>query len=423
MSELTLTIQNISNLGQGFAFNDGVKSKIFISKTAPNDVIKAKLVKETSKFSSAKLIEIIQESELRQTAPCEYFSRCGGCSLQHLKNDFYQNFKQKTIEELFSRGNLSYNDIEWIWIKEGSRRRVNFQIDGNNKLGFFAENSHNLVEISNCLMLEKELSDLIPALQDLLNYLPLGVVTQISAVKFDNGIGITIHSDKLHLNEELTTKLLALSKNNKVISLAKASSDNDINLIYQITSPQLILNEINIDLPHNIFLQATKSGQETLIKIITDFTKTKPIKKIIDLYCGVGTYSFALHNLDEIDTIDAFEGSKIMVKSINRNSSKNNLSHKIKAVCQDLVKQPLKIEELKKYDLAIINPPRNGAKAQIEILAKSAIKNIIVVSCNPNSFMEDAKILVENGYKINKISAIDQFYYSPHLELIAIFNK
>ena len=420
MSELILTIQNISNLGQGFAFDDKVKSKIFISKTAPNDVIKAKLVKETSKFSSADLIEIIKESEFRKPAPCEYFNICGGCSLQHLKDDFYQTFKQKTVKELFSRENLPHDDIKWSWIKDHSRRRVNFQINIDNELGFFAENSRNLAKISNCLMLEPELSALIPALQDILSNLPFGTITQISATKFDNGIGVTLHSEKLNLNEELTTKLLALSKNNGVISLAKSGQDNNVSLIYQITPPQLFFDEIKIDLPHSIFLQATKAGQDTIIKIVTDFIKTTPIKKIIDLYCGVGTYSFALHNSGEID---AFEGSKIMVKSINRNAAKNNLSHKIKATCQDLVKQTVKAEELKNYDLAIINPPRNGAKAQIEILAKSAVKNIIMVSCNPNSFVEDAKILVANGYKVNSINAIDQFYYNHHLELVAIFNK
>lgn len=420
MSELILTIQNISNLGQGFAFDDKVKSKIFISKTAPNDVIKAKLVKETSKFSSADLIEIIKESEFRKPAPCDYFSICGGCSLQHLKDDFYQTFKQKTVKELFSRENLPHDEIKWRWIKDHSRRRVNFQINIDNELGFFAENSRNLAKISNCLMLEPELSALIPALQDILSNLPFGTITQISATKFDNGIGVTLHSEKLNLNEELTTKLLALSKNNGVISLAKSGQDNNVSLIYQITPPQLFFDEIKIDLPHSIFLQATKAGQDAIIKIIADFIKTTPIKKIIDLYCGVGIYSFALHNSGEID---AFEGSKIMVKSINRNAAKNNLSHKIKATCQDLVKQPVKAEELKNYDLAIINPPRNGAKAQIEILAKSAVKNIIMVSCNPNSFVEDAKILVANGYKVNSINAIDQFYYNHHLELVAIFNK
>jgi 23S rRNA (uracil1939-C5)-methyltransferase len=112
-----------------------------------------------------------------------------------------------------------------------------------------------------------------------------------------------------------------------------------------------------------------------------------------------------------------------MVTLINKNAVSHNLSNKIKAYKKDLVTHPLNIDELNKFDLAIINPPRAGAQNQIKKIADSKLKNLIMVSCNPISFAVDAKILIESGFKIDSISAIDQFYSSANFEIIANFIR
>lgn len=413
-----LTIEGLSNLGQGFAITED--GKIFVSKTAPQDQIKSLITKKTSKYTQAKLIEIIKASEFRRTAPCQYFSNCGGCSLQHLKTDFYQKFKKENLAKTFSYNNLDVIDIDWIWVGEHSRRRANFHIDSNNNLGFFEEGSNNLVKISNCLMLETELSNLISPLQNLLSTLPKNIFDQISATKFDNGISLIFTSQNSNLSQKITSILADFAKTQKLISLINSNSAGNFDIIYQIAKPKLLVNQIELELPNNIFLQATQKGQEYISNFIREIAAETKAKQAIDLYSGVGIYSFNLKNLEQIL---CFEGIKNMIDSININAASHLLSHKIKGFVRDLVKNPLQQKELKNIDLAIINPPRNGAAAQAEILAKSDIKNIIMVSCNPESFASDAKILVENDYKITKLAAIDQFYYSHHLELISHFSK
>ncbi len=112
-----------------------------------------------------------------------------------------------------------------------------------------------------------------------------------------------------------------------------------------------------------------------------------------------------------------------MVNIVNINAKKNNLSHKIAAKSRDLAKNPLKNTEFENIDLVLINPPRSGARQQIEEISSSSIKNIIVISCDMKSFCQDAKILVENGFNIDKITIIDQFYYTSHIEIVTIFKK
>ncbi len=433
MTNQIIEITGISNLGQGFALapNNKKNKKIFVSKTLIGDKIEAQIIKENSKFIAANLIKIISPSPNRAAPPCPHFADCGGCSLQHLAVDYYQSFKQKILLDLFSRDQITFDgNIDWSFIPAGFRRRVNFQVDHNHRLGFFRENSNDVVKIESCLILEKEIANLIHPLQDLVKNITTKI-TQISITKFDNGIAAILQTP-IAPSLEVADQLTNFAKDNNIISLAYRI-DDDCNLIYQSQIPQLFFDQenkdIKIDLNANIFLQATKTGQDIIIREINDLTASLQAKNpdktlnIIDLYCGIGTYSFAVLSQNPKTNIKAFEGEKSMIEALNKNATKNNLNQKIQGFEKDLVKNPLLPKELTGQHLAIINPPRNGAQFQTQHLAQSKIKSIIYISCNPAAFAVDAKILLQNGYKITKIKAIDQFVYSHHLELVVAFEK
>ncbi|MES2677965.1 MAG: 23S rRNA (uracil(1939)-C(5))-methyltransferase RlmD [Pseudomonadota bacterium] len=429
MTNQIIEITGISNLGQGFSLapNNKKNKKIFVSKTLIGDKIEAQIIKENSKFIAANLIKIISPSPDRATPPCPHFADCGGCSLQHLTVDYYQSFKQKILLDLFARDQITFDgNIDWSFIPAGFRRRVNFQVDHNHRLGFFRENSNDVVKIESCLILEKEIAALIHPLQDLVKNITTKI-TQISITKFDNGIAAILQTP-IAPSLEVADGLTNFAKDNNIISLAYRIAD-DCNLIYQSQIPQLFFGDIKIDLNANIFLQATKAGQDIIINEINDLVTSlqtknpEKILNIVDLYCGIGTYSFAALSQNAKTHIKAFEGEKSMIEALNKNATKNNLNQKIQGFEKDLVKTPLLPKELTGQHLAIINPPRNGAESQTQHLAKSKIKSVIYISCNPSAFAVDAKILLQNGYKITKIKAIDQFVYSHHLELVAVFEK
>ena len=281
-------------------------------------------------------------------------------------------------------------------------------------------------KIDNCLILDSEISALIQPLQILIQDISYKI-TQIFITKFDNGIAIILQTSiapSIEISEQLTN----FAKQQGIISLAYKIKDN-YNLIYQTQIPQLCFGEIKINLGADIFLQATKNGQDIIIREINDLIallqnrNPEKILHIIDFYCGIGTYSFAAMCQNQKVQIRAFEGEERMINLLNKNAVQNQLNQRLQGFERDLVKSPLSPTELINQNLAIINPPRNGAESQIQHLAKSKIKNIIYISCHPATFVVDAKILLQNGYKIKKIKAIDQFVYSHHLELVAVFER
>lgn len=328
-----------------------------------------------------------------------------------------QQYRQEKTQNLHNILKKYYDDfIEFIWIQEGSRRRITLQIDHQNKIGFFKHKSHDLIEIDEYLLADNKISQLLPIIKEFVKTQEQNLFLQIIITLFDNGLDLVFVS-KRSINYSQKQQILNFAKlNNCNLSI---KINNDIEPIYLPKINQIFIDDLHLDVASEIFLQATKSGLDSIINFIKN--NISPSQNIIDIYSGCGIYSFAIQNL--VKKIDCFEGSKSMVDLINLNAKKLQLTQKIKGFERDLFFAPLSSLELKKYHCAIINPPRNGALPQIEQLAKSNINKIIYVSCNPVSFTRDIKILIESYFKLTKIIAIDQFYTTNHLELVAIFSR
>jgi 23S rRNA (uracil1939-C5)-methyltransferase len=244
-------------------------------------------------------------------------------------------------------------------------------------------------------------------------------INQVVVTSYDNGLDIVFRINrKADLNEEL--KFINFSKEH-FLNCSFAVKQNLIPLFFS-RKNQIFCGDLKLNLEGDIFLQATKSGLEHIINFLrTEISAQKDVKKIADIYSGFGVYSFALYNLKA--SFSCFEGSQSMVDVIKSNAKNLQLSQKIQAQCRDLYGDPLTAKELAEFDNVIINPPRNGAEPQIKNIAKSKIKSLQYISCNPETFARDAKNLIDLNYNIVNILALDQFYSTNHLELLASFVK
>ena len=341
--------------------------------------------------------------------PCPYFSKCGGCDFLDLAEADYKKFKQSEYPL----------DAEWIWVGSGSRRKIILQVGRKNEVGFFEKKSKSIVEIDRCFVAEKEISAAILLINNFLKHQEQNLFSQVSLTLFDNGLDL-IFTVEREPNFTQIQKIIAFAKEQNFNASYKIK--NHLTPIFLSRKNQIFFPDFRIDLGSEIFIQATKSGLHNIVAIIRKFlSEHQNIKNVADIYAGFGAYSFAIQDL--VKSISAFEGDQKMVDSINKNSAANNLSHKIKSTVCDLYTNPISKRDLAKTDLVIINPPRNGASPQVSEIAKSQVENVIYVSCNPQSFTRDSKILIDSGFKIQKLFALDQFYSTKHLELVAIFTK
>lgn len=337
-------------------------------------------------------------------------------SSPQVSEESYRKSKQENLQKLLGD---YYQNTSWIWVGGGSRRKVNFQINQKNRLGYFAEKSNNLIEIDEDPLATKEISSLILPLKNLLKTLEEGIFISAALTLFDNGLDLVLNVKK-ELNFSQTKKLTDFAKEQNLNLSYRIK--NEITPIFLARKNQMFYSDFKINLDSDVFIQATKLGLESIIKIIRNFlSENKNIKNVADIYSGFGAYTFAI--VDLVKNVSAFEGSEAMADLTNKNIAANNFSSKITSEARDLFTNPVRSKELRTFDLAIINPPRNGASPQIVEISKSTIKNVIYVSCNPESFKRDATILIDLGFKITNLTALDQFYSTKHLELISIFQR
>jgi len=328
----------------------------------------------------------------------------------------YQNHKQEFIcNFLKSLG----HKIEFIWIGKGSRRRVVFQVDKHNNLGFFRSKTNDLIKIENYDLAEKVIEDLIPFLQKFIKKFQQNILNQIVVTNFDNGIDVVFRFNSQPSSHD-ERKIVDFAIDQKIN--CSWQFKNQITPIYLLKKNQIYCENLKIEVDSDVFIQPTKTGLNHIINFLkNNIHDSSEIKKIADLYCGFGVYSFSLIN--ENLSFECFEGSDSMVEIIKNNAKNYKLSQKIRPFVRDLFNDPLNLKELETFDDIIINPPRNGAEPQIKNIAKSGVKKLQYISCNPATFLRDARILIDSKYNISSMFLLDQFYATNHSEVLTNFIK
>ncbi len=374
--------------------------------------------------SNCVLTEVLEPNPQRQDPACPYFTRCGGCRLQHLKDQQYRQLKANMIKLELEKAAIQCTVHEAIFVEKSSRRRANFEaIKRDEKLymGFHRFHSNQIVDIDVCPALLPELSSIIPALKELLGKLLVHKQkAQIFLTKAANGIDITFEIYKQgRLNEEQKQLLKEFAINNELIKVVFRAR-KFLEVIHLAQEPYVLFDGVKVQIDAHCFLQASASSDQILQDLVIGALSLDPEKtknqKAVDLFCGRGTYTLPLSRYCDV------EGVEVEPKSIAALKEACQLSgRQLGLIVRDLFTNPLKTADLNKYDFAVINPPRAGAEEQIHQLAYSNINTIVYISCNPETFIRDAKILLNGRYALAEVTPFDQFYWSGHLEVVGKF--
>ena len=323
---------------------------------------------------------------------CSNFNRCGGCLYLDMPFQDYIEKKKNFIVSSFLHEGISITLDDFITIPFGTRRRATFAFMGKS-IGFNSLKSHQIIPLSNCPALTLKLSNILPDLQKLCE--TLKKKGDISLLERTEGIDIHIKTQKKEI-PTLTERM----------TLAEFAMHPDIVRLAYNFEP--IVEKVHLPYPIDMFLQPSVQGEETLIKIVLDHLDNE--KKVIDLFCGAGTFTKPLlaKGFDAIG-YDCASDSVALLKE--------------KAVKRDLFRNPLTHQEFLNVDAVVMDPPRAGAKEQTKELAKSDVSKIIMISCNPITAARDTKTLLNAGWKLHKIIGVDQFIYTNHTEVVIILKK
>lgn len=405
-----VTIESLDHFGLGIAhINEKV---VFVENALPTEIVKIEIIEDKKNYSKARVREYIKKSEKRVKAVCPYFNSCGGCSLMFYSYEDTLEYKLKKIQELITKNKIFLNltnkdnNIDIDIIKNDKplnyRNKISLKIVGG-KIGYYRNNTHELVEINECKIANSEINKVIK------NYNLLGIKDGSVTIRTNsnNEILIVIESLNDNYNIELEklkniVKLVGIVYNNKTIYGESYLYERIGGYLFKVS--------------YNSFFQINPYICSILFKLIDNEIAKDDI--VLDLYSGVGT----------LGIVASKKAKKVISVEIIKNAvlngifnAKINKRDNMEFMLGDTGKVVDKITQ--DFNTLIVDPPRSGMdKNTISFIKEKLPKKIIYVSCDANTLMRDLKLL-ENEYKIVKYKVLDMFSYSYHLESFVVLNK
>ena len=409
-----LEIARLGQRGEGLARFEG--ATLAVPYALPGEWVRAEIDGER-----AKLVDVIRPSVDRIPAFCPHFTICGGCAVQTLSQSAYESWKRELVVQALRHAKIETEVTPLIDAHGEGRRRATFHArvidEGASRkrleLGFMQARAHTIVSIPDCPILDPGLSGAMEAARAAATVLiPIGKPLDIVATTTLEGLDLDLRGCG-PLDFGFNQALIEVAAKH---DLARISNHGET--IIERRPPTLRMGNALVMIPAGGFLQATSKGEYMLGQLVSE--ATAGAKRVADLFAGSGTFALRLAERAEVLAI---EGDEAALKALARAAAHAEGLRAVKTERRDLFTRPLMGGELDKIDAVVFDPPRAGAEAQARALSKSKVPLIVGVSCNVQTFARDARLLIDGGYKLEKVTPVDQFRHSAHVELVGVFRR
>jgi 23S rRNA (uracil1939-C5)-methyltransferase len=407
----------ISAIGaRGDATAEGEDGPIYAPYALPGEQVRARVTGHR-----AELLEVLQPSAERQAAVCRHFGRCGGCQLQHWREEAYLAWKREHVHEALARRGFGGVEVEPVIPAWGEgRRRAGFHAarqGGQVRIGFIERGGARLTPIAQCPVLAPALEQVALKLAPLADFvLPQRGEITLHCLLTDAGVDVAIKGAGRAevLRRAALEQLSALAHE---LGLARLSVDGEP--IVTRAKPTLRMGRAVVTPPPGAFVQATALGEQELARLTLE--ALEGANRVIDLFSGIGTFALRLAEQAEVLAVESDEEMLGALKAAADGAG--GALKQVNVLRRDLLRTPLASLEMKKFDGAVIDPPRSGARLQAEQIARAPVRKLAYVSCDPASFARDIKVLIEHGFTITRVTPVDQFRWSPHIELVGALER
>ena len=369
----------------------------------------------------ADLVEVIEASPDRVSPPCPHFGVCGGCSLQHWRAAPYLDWKGEQLRLALGREGIETDILPTFATAPGSRRRLALharRVGGKAAVGFKMKRSWDLAPIEVCPVADPRLVAAFPQLRRLAGVLfehpksaPILHVT-LTRTGLDIDIsGVERRSGALSADAQVRLGGVAAEAD-----FARVTIGGEI--VYQAREAVVAMGGAAVSLPPGAFLQAVAAAEDAMAAFAVE--ALAGANSIADLYCGVGAFALRLATVAPVFGLDVSAPAVAALKAAQGTAPGLK---SVSTEARDLARRPLLAQDLKRIDAVCIDPPRAGAEEQHGEIARSKVSRVVGISCNPVTFARDARILIDAGFVLQRVQPVDQFLWSPHIELASLFTR
>lgn len=419
--KLDVEIEHIGKSGDGIADDNG--KPVYVPLALPGDRLTVRLAKKRGEGYVAEPVES-RDLMPRRAPACRHFGACGGCRLQHLPIPLYRDWKQQQVRQaLESRGIKGIEIRPLIDAEPQTRRRLRLafvRTADRITLGHRKREQREIVDISECPIALPAITALFEPLRRALASLDMvkaGGEASITAA--DTGLDL-LFDTKFEPTLADREGLAALAEQEDLARIAwRSDTWSEAEPIAARRDVIVRFGHVAAALPSGAFLQATGAAERAIVKAVNSVIDGAG--QVADLFSGSGAIGLPLAG--EGRRVHAFERDPAMVKTLSGAARSAGLAAMIQAESRDLDQDPLTADELSTFDALILDPPRAGARPQVETIARArSTPAIAMASCSPGTFARDARILMDAGYHLAWVQPIDAFLHAAEIELVAAFT-
>lgn len=443
--DIEIEITGITTEGSGVGHYDGIA--VFVPNTATGDIIDCHIIKTKKNYAVGKINHILKAAKSRISPDCEVFSKCGGCVFRHINYTAECEMKTQRVIDAFARlGHIEISPEKIIKSGRENRYRNKAQYpvreeNGSIKIGFFAQNSHRVIDCNDCMLQPGEFSKIVSAVKKWIekNRITVyneethrGLLRHIYIRKaFETNqimVCLVINGHNLPKKDDLIVSLLKCTDN--IASIAVNENTNDSNVIlgkkcYTIWGSDYIediLCGVRVRISPLSFYQINRDQAERLYFKAAEYAGLSENDTLLDLYCGAGTIGLSMAN--KVKRLIGVEIIPEAVEDAKINAQINNIVN-AEFICGDA---PEAAEILKergiKPDVIIVDPPRKGCAAELlDTIDEMNPKKLVYISCDPATLARDCAILKEKGYEVKKATPVDMFPKTSHIETVALLSR
>jgi 23S rRNA (uracil1939-C5)-methyltransferase len=402
-----LTIDRLGHRGDGVAD----AGPVYAAFALPGETVEGP--RDGDRLAVAR---VVAPSADRVAPPCPHFGACGGCALQHASDPLLAHWKAAQVAAALAREGLAA-PIRPIHVSPpGARRRVTLAARRRRKgalVGFHGRAEEAVVPVAACPVAHPAIVAALPALGEL-TALAASRAGALRLTVTVSDAGLDVHAEGAKPADGPARARLAAWA--EAADVARLSLDGETLALRR--TPAQAMGRARVVPPPGGFLQATRDGEAALVAAVAE--AVAGARRVADLFAGCGTFALPLAEGAEVRAVEADRAALAALDAAWRRAPG------LKAVAteaRDLFARPLRPEELAGFDAAVFDPPRAGAAAQAAQIARSDLRRVAAVSCNPATFARDARTLVDGGFRLLWVRPVDQFRWSPHVELAAAFAR
>ncbi|MGD9670485.1 MAG: class I SAM-dependent RNA methyltransferase [Hyphomicrobiaceae bacterium] len=418
---VALTIDRLGAQGDGVAEDVLDDGPVFVPFTLPGERVCAVVVGESAGGARGRLVDVLEPSQNRVAPVCRHFTFCGGCALQHVAGETYASWKRSLVVDAFAQRGIKADVAPLVLTGAGSRRRAVMSAlatSGGIVLGFHGAREERVVDVEECPVMVAQVVAALSGIRGILGVLPRWEgEARVTVVAADNGLDVAVSGAVGNGGLDAASSARVAAEATRLANLTRLSFEGTP--VYIRAVPQLAMGAAHVTPPAGSFLQASASAERAMAEAVVDGVPKKA-KRAVDLFCGVGAFTFPLAARVAVLAVDS---DRQALEALEMAARAAQGLKPVSTRHRDLFREPLSRKELEPYDVAVLDPPRAGAKAQAEMLAKSKVPIVVAVSCNPATLARDARILIDGGYSLGSVTPIDQFTWSAHVEAVAVFRR